>query len=97
MPYDDIGMGQHSLEGNNFEPNGANLCLNQQWLSISEVLWHSLRSNFTVRIPAIILYNEFQNYTFKINTTFPRVLSVNCNQQERFDWGTQFILVSLQL
>ena len=40
---------------------------NQCWLLISEVLWHSPVSNFASSIQATIPYNEFENYTFKIN------------------------------
>ena len=45
--------------------------LNQCWLSISDVLWHLSESNFTVSSQASILYDEFENYTFKIITTSP--------------------------
>ena len=45
--------------------------LNRCWLLISEVLWHSSESDFTVSATAIILYNEFKNYTFKITATSP--------------------------
>ena len=47
-------------------------CLNQCWLIISEVLWHSPENNFTAIVQSIILYNKFENYTFKIIVTFPR-------------------------
>ena len=47
-------------------------CLNQCWLLISEVLWHSPKSNLTVSAQATILYNEFENYTFKITAISPR-------------------------
>ena len=43
--------------------------LKQWWLLISEVLWHlhcSCESNFTVSAQDIILYDEFENYTFKL-------------------------------
>ena len=43
--------------------------LNQCWLVISEVLWLLNQSNFTSNAQAIILYNEFKNYTF---ARFPR-------------------------
>ena len=39
--------------------------LNQYWLLIREVLWHSPGRNFTVSVQATILYNEFENYTYK--------------------------------
>ena len=40
--------------------------LNQSWLLISEVLWHSPESNFTANAQASILHNEFEDHTFKI-------------------------------
>ena len=46
--------------------------LNQCWLLISEVLWHSPESNFTASAQTTLLYSEFEDYTFKINATFPR-------------------------
>ena len=52
-----------------------------QWLHvISEVLWHSLESNFTTSAQATILCNEFENYTFEIAATSSRgqwVLTLN--------------------
>ena len=40
--------------------------LNQCWLLISEVLWHSSESNSTARAQAIILHNELESYILKI-------------------------------
>ena len=37
--------------------------LNQCWLFISEVMWHSPESNFWAAVHATTLYNEFENYT----------------------------------
>ena len=48
--------------------------LNQCWLLISEVLWHSLPSILTA--PAQSCYYKFENYTFKIFATSPRVPSI---------------------
>ena len=42
---------------------------NHGWFLISEVLWHSPESNFTVNIEAVILYNKFENYIFEITIT----------------------------
>ena len=42
--------------------------LSRCWFPISEVLWHSPESNFTVSV----LYNASEIYTFKITTTSPR-------------------------
>ena len=41
----------------------------QCWLLIIEVLWHSPDSKFTMNAQAIILYGEFENYTFGITAT----------------------------
>ena len=51
--------------------------LNQCWLLISEVLWHSPERNFTASTQATILYNEFVNYSFEITATSPRGQWVN--------------------
>ena len=51
--------------------------LNQWWLLMSEVLWHSSESNFTASTQGTILYNEFKNFTFKIPATSPRGQWVN--------------------
>ena len=45
--------------------------MNQCWFLINEVLWNSAESNFTASAPAIILYDEFDNYTFKILPHLP--------------------------
>ena len=37
--------------------------LNQCWLLISEILWHSPKSNFTASTQTTSLYNEFEKYT----------------------------------
>ena len=46
--------------------------LNQFWLLINEVLWYSPESNFPKGAQAVILYNEFVNYTFEITATSSR-------------------------
>ena len=38
-------------------------------LTSGKVLWYSHESNFTVSAPGAILYNGFENYTFKITAT----------------------------
>ena len=50
--------------------------LKQCQLPISEVLWHSPESNFTVSAQATILHNEFENI-FKSIATTPRCQWVN--------------------
>ena len=45
--------------------------LNQCWLLVSEVFWHSPDSNFTTSAQAINLYNMLENDTFKIIPTSP--------------------------
>ena len=46
--------------------------LNQCWLLISEVLWHSFESNPIARVQAIILHNELEIYILKITVISPR-------------------------
>ena len=50
--------------------------LNQCWLIICKVLWHSPGSNFTRIVHELNLEHMFRDYTFKI-TTFPRSQWVN--------------------
>ena len=40
--------------------------LNQCWFLIIKVLWYSSECVFSVQAQFIILYNEFENYTFKL-------------------------------
>ena len=51
--------------------------LNQCWLLISDVSWHSSENNWTVSAQAIILYNNFENDALKITATSPRGQWVN--------------------
>ena len=46
--------------------------LNQYWLTISEVLWHSSESNFIGNAQDIYPWYEFENDSFKITTASPR-------------------------
>ena len=46
--------------------------LNQCWLIISEVQWHSYLGNFTRDTSTINHQNQFQNYISKISFKFPR-------------------------
>ena len=43
--------------------------LNQCWVPIPEVLWHSTEINFTVSAPANVLYNKLEDHTSKIVST----------------------------
>ena len=45
--------------------------LNQCWLLISQVLWHSPDGKFTTNVQAAILYNNFRSYRFKISVDSP--------------------------
>ena len=54
-------------------PTAPSHYLIQCWLPISEVLWHSSDSSLSVNAQVTILYNEFENYTFIITATSPRV------------------------
>ena len=51
--------------------------LNQHWLIISEVLWHAPERKFTAIDQVDILYNELENYNFKIIATIRRGQWVN--------------------
>ena len=51
--------------------------LNQCWLLSGDVLKHSHVSHFTVGAQASILYNKFENYTFKNSATSLRDQWVN--------------------
>ena len=51
--------------------------LNQYWFLISEALWDSPDSNFTVSVQPTILYNRFENYVFDIIATSRRDQRVN--------------------
>ena len=57
--------------------------LNQCWLLINEAMSHSFASSFTVSAPATILYNEFDNFTFKITAIYPRTQYVKKYYQWR--------------
>ena len=46
--------------------------LNQYWLVISKVLWHSSEGNFTGNTWDIYRWYEFENYQFKITAAFRR-------------------------
>ena len=46
--------------------------LDQFWLLITELLWDSPESNFTVSVQASILYNELEIYTFESIAASPR-------------------------
>ena len=47
--------------------------LNQCWIIISDVMWHSPEGNFTVSTQVTtILHVEFENHYFNIITTSPR-------------------------
>ena len=45
--------------------------LHQCWVLISEVLWHSPKSNFRANARASVLYGEFENHTFKFVPLLP--------------------------
>ena len=51
--------------------------LNQCWLIISEVQWHSYWGNFTRDASTINHWNPFESYIFKISFKFPRGQWVN--------------------
>ena len=45
--------------------------MNQCWLPICAIMWHSHENKFTMSAQATILNNEFENYTFEITATSP--------------------------
>ena len=47
--------------------------LNNCWLWISRVVWHSPESNFTVSAHVTIMYNEFENHIFKLMPHIPLI------------------------
>ena len=57
--------------GNSLLPDGTKPLPEPSWLLINEVLGHSHEINFT-SAQATILYNEFEDYTFKIIATSSR-------------------------
>ena len=73
MSYSDKDLGQHWLLSSCLM--APSHYLNQYWLLISEILWHSPESNFTASTQATNLFNEFENYTFKI--VLPHLLGAN--------------------
>ena len=56
-----------------------------QW----EVLWHSSESNFIASAQATVVYNEFENYTFKINAISPTDQWVNEIPWKPLSWCSQ--------
>ena len=52
--------------------------LNQYWLIISQIMYHSHETDFTLSVHATSLY-EFQSHTFEITATFSRGQWVNEN------------------
>ena len=56
---------------------------NQSWLVISRALCHSPDCNSTGNVHKSNHYNEFENHTFKIKATSPRVQQVNINMIKR--------------
>ena len=53
--------------------------LNQYWLLISKIQWHSYECHFPASIQANMLYSESDNQTFKITATSPRGQWVDTN------------------
>ena len=59
--------------------------LNQCWLIISEVQWHSYQGNFTRDASIISHWNPFENYISKISFKFPRG-QWNLNSSRLLHW-----------
>ena len=63
--------------------------LSQCWLLISEVLWHSLESNFTANAQATILYNELKIILLKL---LPHLLG---DKELRWIWFCEWLFHGL--
>ena len=59
--------------------------LNQCWLIISKIEWHSSEGNFTAGISAINHCNWLEKNSFKISLKFPRPQWVNTQSPEKND------------
>ena len=57
--------------------------LNQCWLLISKVLWHSLKSDFTASAKANVMYIQFEKYTSWITAASLRGQSLQWRHNER--------------
>ena len=64
-------------------------CLNQFGIIMSKVLWHSSEGSFTAGGLATILYTEFENYTYKITTTFHRAKLVKVKEKNEVSFIIQ--------
>ena len=71
--------------GNGLLSDGKSHYLNQCWLIISEVLWHSPVGNFTWIAEDLYPWREFKNYLFKITSTSPKGQWVNALPDDLFD------------
>ena len=82
MPFGDIDLGQHWLVMA-FCLTAPIHYLNQCWLIISEVQWHSYQGKFTRDASTINHWNLFESYMYmsKISFKFPRGQWVNADWQ----------------
>ena len=71
--------------------------LKQCWLFISEVLWHPRESNFIGVVQTTILYNKFENYSFKIVATSPRGQWVNLEPHKSHLSTASFVIHHCEL
>ena len=69
--------------------------LNQCWLIIRGILWHSAMNNFTVSALVTILYNEFERAVFKITATSRRGPWVNKTIVRTSDRTRKFAIKSV--
>ena len=58
--------------------------MNQWWLLISDVIWHSHENNFTASVQATIVYDGFDNLIFMSNTS-----SFAISPLSSMDWAKQ--------
>ena len=100
-PYDNRNLGQHWLRACCLK--APSHYLNQCWLIISEVLWHSPESNFTGNALDICPWYVFENYLSRITAASHRgkwvnreggregvhsLFSPNGNMTRRINYGT---------
>ena len=69
--------------------------LNQCWLMISGVLWHSADSNFTENTQDVYFWNELEIYKFETNQTLPRCQWVKRMVQISLATGIKLLMLQL--
>ena len=70
-------------------------CLNQCWLTITEVQWCSSEGNYACDVTAICHWNELENYFSKILSKFPRGQWVKLYTKYSMAWTLIVLLKTL--